>query len=697
MRFLPTILAALSIALAPSMAAAQVQQPPPVIERIEPTSGPPGTTVQVIGRFFRPEQQVRIGTQPAEILTRLPNRWSIRVPQGATTGRITIDAPGGLTGIGPEFRVLAAAPAPAITDVQPRSSAPGAEVRILGESFSPRITENAVTLNGAPVVVRTATPTELRVIVPQGATSGRFAVRVTGAGEATAPVDLMIGAGLQIASFTPTVAAPGSRVTIAGSGFSPRARFNRVFVGSTPARVLAQGETSLTIEVPAGATSGPLMVEVRGGGRTYSSAPLVVQPAPAISGFSPPAGTPGAQVRIQGSGFGTDVRVVQVTIGGVAATVRGLTPTEVVAEIPRTAVDGPIAITVNGVGPVASAAPFDVLVAPAIADFQPRSGGVGTEVTITGTGFSPTASQDRVSLSGVACPVIAATPTELRVRIPQAASGPLTVEVENAGSARTSRPFVVTTPPVIARIEPESGTVASIFSIHGNSFGTNPALVEVTLADRRLEIRSLTDTRIDVLVPAGAQSGPVRVTVRLQGSVTASRPFTVLGGFTVTAIEPAAAYPGQPITIRGTGFAAQQMQVVFTGLGAPQPYAFFGPGEIRTWVPEGAQSGPVTVRSADGRSVTTPLTIGATPAGVAITSVEPQCLRAGCRVVVRGYGFARGRGRNQVTIGTSRVRVRSATPQSIEVELPRTPGTMTIRVDVRGVGSAESQPITITP
>jgi hypothetical protein len=80
-----SLLFSVALALAPSIAAAQVQQPPPVIERLEPTSGPPGTVVTMIGRFFRPDMQLRLGDVPVEVLTRLTTRWTFHIPPNATS------------------------------------------------------------------------------------------------------------------------------------------------------------------------------------------------------------------------------------------------------------------------------------------------------------------------------------------------------------------------------------------------------------------------------------------------------------------------------------------------------------------------------------------------------------------------------------------------------------------------------------
>ena len=686
-------------ALAPRAAHAQVRQPPPVIERIEPTSGPPGTTVQMVGRYFRPEQLVRLAGQPLEIVSRMPSRWTLRIPEGARSGRVSIEVPGVATTIGPDFRVVAAAPPPAIADVQPRTATPGQEVRILGENFSPRITENVVTLAGRPIVVRAATPTTLTVIVPDGAQTGRFVVRVTGSGEATAPFDFAVGAPLQITSFSPAVGPPGTTVTLTGSGFGSSPRAQQVFLGRIACRVVSASPSALVVQLPARVSTGLFMVDVRGAGRAYSAQPFVVQPAPTIAGFEPPAGPPGTHVRVRGTGFGGDVRVVQVAFGGVVATVRGLSDHELVAEVPQGGQSAPIQVTVNGVGPAISPAAFTVVSVPVIADFQPRSGGPGTEVTITGSGFGAAPGHNRVSISGVTAPVLFASPTELRVRIPAAASGPIDLHVRHGGSTRSTQPFVVTSPPFVARFEPAQGMPGTAVTIHGAGFGDNPALVEAAIGDRRMQIRSMSRERIEAIVPEGASSGPIRVTVRLQGSATSQRSFTVLGAFAVSGVEPASVYPGQWLTIRGSGFTASGMQVRFPGVAAPVPYSFVSSAEIRVVVPADAQSGAVMVRAADGREASPPVGVGPVPGGLAITQVDADCLRAGCNVVVRGYGFGRRPSDQTVTIGGQRVRVRRASPHALELSLPRRfAGTTTIRVQLRRGGqSAESAPITITP
>ena len=169
-----TLLAAL--ALSP---AAAVAQPRPMVERIQPASGPPGTVVRIVGRGFSRAYQVSFnGTAvtPAEVL---PERITVAVPEGAQTGAFLLTQ--GDDQLQTEtFTVAAPSPSPTITSVEPSTAAPGVEVVVRGQNFAARPTDNTVTIGGVAAVVNAAEPTSLRVIVPVSARSGPLTVRTAG-------------------------------------------------------------------------------------------------------------------------------------------------------------------------------------------------------------------------------------------------------------------------------------------------------------------------------------------------------------------------------------------------------------------------------------------------------------------------------------------------------------------------------------
>lgn len=78
-----------------------------------------------------------------------------------------------------------------------------------------------------------------------------------------------------------------------------------------------------------------------------------------------------------------------------------------------------------------------------ILQFTPTRGLPGTTVTITGTGFSATPSQDSVSFNGTPATIGSATPTQLIVTVPTGATtGPITV-TSPTGSVTSAASFIV--------------------------------------------------------------------------------------------------------------------------------------------------------------------------------------------------------------------------------------------------------------
>jgi hypothetical protein len=512
-------------------------EPVPVIERVEPTSGPPGTIVHVIGRRFGSRAKIQLGAQALELVASQANRLSARIAEDAQTGYVAVVSAGG-TVRGPEFRVTARPPAPVIESVAPAKGPPGTPVVLRGTNFSPRLSGNVVTLGGRPAIVRSASPVELEVIVPDAPRGGPFTVRVEQAGEATsAPFE--VTAGTSIAAVEPPRAVPGTQLKINGRGFSHVNEHNRVYLNSVPLAVKAASETQLVVELPAKIASGKLLVDVKGAGRAFSEAQFVVQRPPTIVDFTPQAGPPGTVVTVRGTNFGTDPRAVDAQIGGTKLPVRDARDTRMAVEIPPGIASGRLSIRVYGAGPVWSDASFTARAPLRLIGFSPRSGPAGSEVTIEGEGFGDAPGRNRVTIGGEPARVSEVAVNHLKVRVPRGKSGPIEVEVPGSGVVRTSAPFIVTVPPQITNVTPRQGAAGTELKIEGKGFGTNPAVLKVFLGDVALPLESVKDDLAIARVPAAATTGRLKVAVPLQGSVELGWEFTVLPSSTTpTAAKP---------------------------------------------------------------------------------------------------------------------------------------------------------------
>ncbi|MBL7873072.1 MAG: IPT/TIG domain-containing protein [Cyclobacteriaceae bacterium] len=139
----------------------------------------------------------------------------------------------------------------------------------------------------------------------------------------------------------------GSSLTISGTGFSTVASENLVKFNNTTATVTSTNPTSLTVTVPAGATTGKVSV-TRGGYTVQSINEFLVLPL-TVTSFTPAAGIVGTSVNIIGTGFSSVNGNNSVTFNGVTATVTAVpasTSTSITTTVPVGATTGKISITV---------------------------------------------------------------------------------------------------------------------------------------------------------------------------------------------------------------------------------------------------------------------------------------------------------------------------------------------------------------
>jgi hypothetical protein len=162
---------------------------------------------------------------------------------------------------------------------------------------------------------------------------------------------------------------------------------------------------------------------------------------PAISGFSPATGgLPGSNATIAGNNFSATPAGNAVLFNGVTATVTAATSTQLTVTVPQ-ATTGKITVTVNGMT-ATSANDFIILIpAPVITGFSPSTGRAATAVTITGSHFSKTLTENIVKFNGVTAKVTQASETSLTVTSPDGAlTGKITVSV-NGQEAASSADF----------------------------------------------------------------------------------------------------------------------------------------------------------------------------------------------------------------------------------------------------------------
>jgi YD repeat-containing protein len=160
--------------------------------------------------------------------------------------------------------------------------------------------------------------------------------------------------------------------------------------------------------------------------------------------FLPKTGPSGTSVTIYGLGFSATAGDNAVAFNGTPATLSAASPTKLVVVVPAAASTGPIAVTTPN-GTAVSSAAFVVAsgTAPSITGFSPQAGTPGTAVSISGSGFQPTAALNRLAFNIRNAQVQSATSTTLSTVVPaDATSGPLSVSTP-FGLARSTTDFFV--------------------------------------------------------------------------------------------------------------------------------------------------------------------------------------------------------------------------------------------------------------
>jgi YD repeat-containing protein len=176
-----------------------------------------------------------------------------------------------------------------------------------------------------------------------------------------------------------------------------------------------------------------------------------------------------------------------------------------------------------------------------ISEFTPNGGPIGSAVTIDGTGFSSTPSSNTVTFNGTAATVSAATPNQLTVTVPPAATtGPIAV-TSPSGSATSSANFTITAatsgPPTITGFTPTIVGSGSGLTINGTNFNTDTTFDRLTLNLGLSPVTTATATALATTIQGTATSGKVSVMTPAGSALSTADLFVTPPGYTASQVE----------------------------------------------------------------------------------------------------------------------------------------------------------------
>lgn len=628
-------------------------------------------------------------------------------------------------------------PAPAITNLDPSSGPVNWPVTISGSEFG---TGGTVTFNGTPATPTNWTDTSITTSVPAGATSGPVVVTVGGA--PSNGVAFTVIPPPSLTSLTPPSAHISDPVVIAGNNFLDGQGSSTVAFNGTPGMPTAWSNTSITVPVPSGATSGNVVVTVSG--QASNGLPFTLIPPPTLSSVTPPTAHVGDPVTVTGTNFGASQGSSTVTFNGTAASPTTWSDTSITTPVPAGATTGNIVVTVAN--QPSNGLPFTVIIPGTVSGTVTRvTGGTGIsgasvqavltglvkgsattqadgtysiasldpasyDVRVFASGFSsefrqnivvnpsttttldvpmyvPGAVSGRVTEADGITPIVGAAVTVYAGPVQQGSTntnasgdyvigglhpGGYTVQAANAGHATSEQGAVVA----------EDTTTTKNFSLNGAPAG--PVLYAYDDLSRLVQV---TD-------PSG-ESAVYRYDEI--GNITAiERPGST--GVVISTFTPSSGLVGATVTIYGTGLDPTPggNTVTFNGTSASVTSAT--PTELVVTVPGSATTGAIAVTTASGSATSEEsFTVLAASAAPTISNFTPGTAASGTALTVNGSNFQTTAANNNVLLNLSLAQVTTATTTAIQATVPLSATTGRVSVSTEHGTAVSTEYLWVAP
>lgn len=440
-----------------------------------------------------------------------------------------------------------------------------------------------------------------------------------------------------ISGLSPTSGSVGTPVTISGNNFggsqgTSTVKFNGMT--STPA---GWSNTSIDTLVPAGATTGQVVVNV--GGVNSNGASFSINNAPTASITDPTNNATfiaGSTVTINASASDTDGTVIKVEF-----------------------FEGTNKLGEDNISPYS----FDwtsvsvgtyVLTAKA----TDNATGIGTSTPVNIIVNSPSISGTVINSIGSG-PISGAT-----VKVHQGPTTLSTVSTNGSGgyvfAGLASGTYVVEVTANGFKRQTKAGIIVTTGNVTTVNFGLNADSGPITYAyDEAGRLISVTDPVSGSAIYSYDETGNL-LSISRQS----------VGQVFISSFTPGTGGAGTPVTIFGSGFSAIPSQNAVQFNGTTAAVTSSSATQITTSVPTGATTGSISVTSPSGSA-----TSGASfvvSSGTSITSFTPNIGAAGTAVVINGTGFSTVYPGNEVEFNGVNTAVTSSTTTSINTNVPAT-------------------------
>ena len=515
-----------------------------------------------------------------------------------------------------------------------------------------------------------------------------------------------------ITGVSATTGSVGSQVVIGGTGFGAAQSGSVVMLNAVPVTINFWSDTSITTTIPAGATTGLLVVSVAPSMNDSNAVVFTVTSQPLPSGWLD--GDVGV-VGIEGSAtYASGV----FTVSGAGRGVDGGSADSFHFAYQPLSGDGSIVARVASVGSGATAGVMvretldtgstnantvEWVPSSALLEFDVRATTGGNtslvnevwttlpywvKVIRSGSTFSSYGSTDGVNWmqQGSSQTISMATNVDVGLVVENGSTSSLaTATFDNVWTSFGA----LTSNPSITGLSPNTGVPGTSVTITGANFGSTQGASRVAFNGTVATPTNWSATSIAAPVPLGATSGNIVVTVG--GVASNGVPFTVSQTPTVNSLSPTSGPAGTSVTISGVNFGSSPGTSTVTFNGTAATPTTWNATTIVVPVPNGATTGNVVVTTPNGTASGVPFTVFQLPS---ISSLSTASATIGSLVTITGTNFGAVQGASSVTFNGVAGMPASWASTSIALPVPEGATTGNVVVTVNGLAS-NAVPVTI--
>ena len=326
----------------------------------------------------------------------------------------------------------------------------------------------------------------------------------------------------EITGFTPSTGTFGDRIKITGKNLN--SGYIMVKFGSTEANIDSREDTYLYVYVPYDLYEESCEISITSNSKK-KVAPTEFRLLPMqFSSELPVKGFEGLSVTLIGQNFNPNTYANQIRIGGYTADVNwNGNSNEILFTVPEGLTEGLYDLIVSNGATTDTLANGFQYVEPEITGISPNSGYLNDEVTITGTNFLMGNESVYVNFGGYSAEVTSMTDSEIVTQVPSGISASevfVKLNYYNSGLIITAPDNFTVLPAYIGEYAPLTGNPGTLITINGDGFGVDFWKVQVLFGTYEVTPATLTDNKITVQVPSGIDPGTMKLSVKVNSSVT---------------------------------------------------------------------------------------------------------------------------------------------------------------------------------